>query len=119
MATDDSNVDPAAHIRVRDDVAKVSEYIVEQRRHFHRHPELSFQEVKTAAHIAAQLRGLPGVEVTEGVGKTGVVVGAGGYMGLCACVHVCTCCGGASTGAPWLSMLFCALSVVFVSDLYG
>lgn len=40
--------------------------------HFHRHPELSFRETATAARIAEELRGL-GVEVTEGVGGTGVV----------------------------------------------
>lgn len=40
--------------------------------HFHRNPELSFMEVKTAARLAKELRGA-GFEVTEGVGKTGVV----------------------------------------------
>ena len=40
--------------------------------HFHRNPELSFRETRTAARIAEELRGL-GVEVTEGVGGTGVV----------------------------------------------
>lgn len=40
--------------------------------HFHQHPELSYRETATAARIAAELRGL-GVEVTEGVGGTGVV----------------------------------------------
>jgi amidohydrolase len=40
--------------------------------HFHRNPELSFMETKTAAHLAAELRAA-GFEVTEGVGGTGVV----------------------------------------------
>jgi amidohydrolase len=40
--------------------------------HFHRNPELSFLEVETAARLAAELRAA-GVEVTEGVGGTGVV----------------------------------------------
>ena len=40
--------------------------------HFHRHPELSFRETKTAARLAEELRSA-GVEVTEGVGGTGVV----------------------------------------------
>jgi hippurate hydrolase len=40
--------------------------------HFHRHPELSFLEEKTAARLAEELRAA-GVEVTEGVGGTGVV----------------------------------------------
>lgn len=40
--------------------------------HFHSHPELSFQEVETAKKLAEELR-KAGFEVTEGVGKTGVV----------------------------------------------
>lgn len=40
--------------------------------HLHRNPELSFMEVKTAARLAKELREA-GFEVTEGVGKTGVV----------------------------------------------
>lgn len=38
----------------------------------HQHPELGFQEKRTAAKLAAELRGL-GFEVTEGVGGTGLV----------------------------------------------
>ncbi|MEL6486194.1 MAG: amidohydrolase [Pseudomonadota bacterium] len=40
--------------------------------HFHRNPELSFLENKTAARMAKELRDA-GLEVTEGVGGTGVV----------------------------------------------
>ncbi len=40
--------------------------------HFHRNPELSSMEVKTAARLAEELRAA-GFEVTEGVGGTGVV----------------------------------------------
>jgi hippurate hydrolase len=39
--------------------------------HFHRNPELSFRETRTAARIAEELREM-GVEVTEGVGGSGV-----------------------------------------------
>jgi len=39
---------------------------------FHSHPELSFREYETAARLAEELRS-SGVEVTEGVGGTGVV----------------------------------------------
>jgi len=39
---------------------------------FHSHPELSFREYETAARLAEELRAA-GVEVTEGVGGTGVV----------------------------------------------
>ncbi|UTA47814.1 amidohydrolase [Simiduia sp. 21SJ11W-1] len=40
--------------------------------HFHKHPELSHLEFKTAKRLAKELRAA-GFEVTEGVGKTGVV----------------------------------------------
>lgn len=42
------------------------------RRDFHMHPELGFQEVRTAGIVARELEAL-GLEVTKGVGKTGVV----------------------------------------------
>lgn len=41
--------------------------------HLHRHPELSFQETRTAAKIAEELRSIAGIDVTEGVGGTGIV----------------------------------------------
>jgi hippurate hydrolase len=41
--------------------------------HFHRNPELSFREYKTAARMAQELRAIPGMQVTEKVGGTGVV----------------------------------------------
>ena len=40
--------------------------------HFHRNPELSTVEVKTAARMAQELRAV-GFDVTEGIGGTGVV----------------------------------------------
>lgn len=45
---------------------------IERRRDLHRHPELGFQEVRTAGIVAAALNDL-GLEVQTGVGKTGVV----------------------------------------------
>jgi hippurate hydrolase len=42
------------------------------RRDIHAHPEMGMEEVRTAALVATKLREW-GVEVTEGVGKTGVV----------------------------------------------
>lgn len=42
------------------------------RRDFHQHPELGFQEVRTSAIIARELR-QEGLEVTAGVAKTGVI----------------------------------------------
>ncbi len=41
--------------------------------HFHRNPELSFVETGTAARMAKELRAVPGMQVTEKVGRTGVV----------------------------------------------
>ncbi|MBL8058945.1 MAG: amidohydrolase [Anaerolineales bacterium] len=46
--------------------------MIERRRDFHRHPELGFQEVRTAGLVAQELNRL-GLEVTTGVGRTGVV----------------------------------------------
>lgn len=40
---------------------------------FHRNPELSFKETRTAAIMAKELRAVGGIEVTEKVGGTGVV----------------------------------------------
>lgn len=48
------------------------EYTRALRRDFHRHPELGFQEVRTAEIVARELTAL-GLEVTTGVAKTGVV----------------------------------------------
>jgi amidohydrolase len=41
--------------------------------HLHANPELSFQEKQTSARMAEELRAIPGVEVTSGVGRYGVV----------------------------------------------
>ncbi|MEM8777952.1 MAG: M20 family metallopeptidase [Cyanobacteria bacterium P01_G01_bin.49] len=46
--------------------------LVEIRRHFHAHPELSGQEYQTAAYVAGVLSSC-GIYVQEAVGKTGVV----------------------------------------------
>lgn len=46
--------------------------LVEMRRHFHAHPELSGQEHQTAAYVAGVLSSC-GLQVTEAVGKIGVV----------------------------------------------
>jgi amidohydrolase len=46
--------------------------LIERRRDFHRHPELSFEEVRTASIVAEELARL-GLEIQTGVGKTGVV----------------------------------------------
>ncbi len=43
------------------------------RRHLHMHPELAYEEVETAAFVAATLREVGCDEVHERIGKTGVV----------------------------------------------
>lgn len=48
------------------------EYTRSLRRDFHRHPELGFQEVRTAGIVARELNGL-GLEVSTGIAETGVV----------------------------------------------
>ena len=51
---------------------KLFAYSQALRRDLHMHPELGYQEVRTAGKLAEKLRAL-GYEVTTGVGKTGVV----------------------------------------------
>ena len=48
------------------------EYTQTLRRDFHMHPELGFNEIRTGGIVAKELEAL-GLEVTKGVGKTGVV----------------------------------------------
>ncbi|HKG53772.1 MAG TPA: amidohydrolase, partial [Anaerolineales bacterium] len=47
-------------------------YTQSLRRDFHMHPELGFREIRTGGIVARELESL-GIEVTKGVGKTGVV----------------------------------------------
>lgn len=63
---------PAQADELRDAVTAQMPQLVELYKDLHAHPELSFQEVETAKKLAARARAL-GFEVTEGVGKTGVV----------------------------------------------
>ena len=51
---------------------RLADDVVIVRRDLHMHPELGFQEHRTAAIVAARLRHL-GFEVFEGIGRTGVV----------------------------------------------
>ena len=49
-----------------------ADHLAERYRDLHRHPELSFQETRTAGIVAEHLREV-GAEVHEGIGRTGVV----------------------------------------------
>ncbi|HLU08225.1 MAG TPA: M20/M25/M40 family metallo-hydrolase, partial [Oceanobacillus sp.] len=56
----------------RREAEAVRDTLIARRRDFHRHPELAFEEVRTAGIVAQTLNSL-GMEVQTGVGKTGVV----------------------------------------------
>lgn len=63
---------PAQADELRDAVAADMPELMDLYRDLHAHPELSFQEVETAAKLSARMRDL-GFTVTEQVGRTGVV----------------------------------------------
>ncbi|MFZ1742091.1 MAG: amidohydrolase, partial [Pontixanthobacter sp.] len=63
---------PVQADELRDSIAADMPDLMELYRDLHTNPELSFQEIETSAKLAARAREL-GFEVTEGVGKTGVV----------------------------------------------
>src|SRR5512143_471484 len=56
--------------------------LVRDRRDLHQHPELGFQETRTATLVAERLRGL-GYAVRTGVGRTGVLGVKGESGGRC------------------------------------
>ncbi|HUK60568.1 MAG TPA: M20/M25/M40 family metallo-hydrolase, partial [Stellaceae bacterium] len=53
-------------------IAKLSNELTHWRRDIHAHPELGFEEARTAALVAEKLASF-GCEVHRGVGRTGVV----------------------------------------------
>ncbi|WP_276504154.1 amidohydrolase [Terrimonas pollutisoli] len=64
-------------------ITKIEPQCIEWRRHFHQYPELGNREFKTAKMVADHLKKL-GLEVKDGVGKTGVVgLLRGGKPGPC------------------------------------
>ncbi len=58
---------------LRKDAESLAPLLSEWRRDLHRHPELAFEEHRTAAFVASHLTALPLDEVRTGVGRTGVV----------------------------------------------
>lgn len=67
-------------------IAAMEEEMTEWRRDFHMHPELAYQETRTAGIVADKLESW-GIEVKRGLGKTGVVgvikgTGEGPSIGL-------------------------------------
>lgn len=65
-------VDNAALTDIQGRVNAIESRMIDWRRDIHQHPELTNQEHRTAALVAAHLRKL-GLEVRTGVGGTGVV----------------------------------------------
>ncbi|MCS7055922.1 MAG: amidohydrolase [Thermoflexales bacterium] len=58
--------------RLREEAEAMRDRLIAVRRDLHQHPELAFQEVRTAGIVAERLAQL-GYEVQTGVGQTGVV----------------------------------------------
>lgn len=58
--------------QLRQEAQQMAPQLIAWRRDFHMHPELGFQEVRTAGIVAERLASL-GLEVATGIGKTGVV----------------------------------------------
>ncbi len=56
----------------RQEAEAMRDELIARRRDFHQHPELAFEEVRTAGIVARELTEL-GLEVQAGVGRTGVV----------------------------------------------
>jgi len=66
---------------LRDAVAELVPGLVADRRYFHQHPELAFQEHHTAHVVAERLRALGAEDIRTGIATTGVTAlirGTGG-----------------------------------------
>ena len=59
-------------IHIKPEIKALKESIISTRRDIHQHPELAFNEHRTAKLVAERLKSL-GMDVQTGVGKTGVV----------------------------------------------
>jgi amidohydrolase len=67
-----AQIDAKLKVKLDQQVKELEPKIIEWRRYFHEHPELSNSETQTGARIAEQLKAL-GLEVQYPVAKTGVV----------------------------------------------
>ncbi|MBR0859140.1 M20 metallopeptidase family protein [Bradyrhizobium liaoningense] len=69
----EASADPSVLTRQALAFADASEaQVIQWRRYVHQHAELSYQEVQTAAYIAAALAKMPGIEIQTGIAKTGI-----------------------------------------------
>ena len=69
-------------ITLRPEIEVIRDEIIANRRHLHKHPELGLQEHETAKFITEKLSDL-GLEISTGVGQTGVVALLKGGDGPC------------------------------------
>ncbi|MEP6736360.1 MAG: amidohydrolase [Chryseolinea sp.] len=67
-----AQITPKLQAKLDQQAKDLEQKVIEWRRYFHEHPELSNREVNTAAKVAEHLRSL-GIEVQTGVAKTGVI----------------------------------------------
>jgi len=72
-------------IHIKPEIRALKESIISTRRDIHQHPELAFEENRTADFVARELKSM-GLEVHRGLAKTGVGgvldKGAGPVIGL-------------------------------------
>ncbi|MEL7435695.1 MAG: amidohydrolase, partial [Chloroflexota bacterium] len=61
-----------SHIDFKAEANALRDELIKRRRDFHQHPELAYEEVRTAGIIAEELKSL-GLDVTTGLAETGVV----------------------------------------------
>ena len=54
-------------------IASILPEITDFRRYLHKHPEPAFKEVNTARAVVQRLKSIPGLEIAQQVGRTGVV----------------------------------------------
>ena len=71
---------------LREGAQAIAAEVIADRRAFHQHPELGFQEEETARRVAERLRALGVDEVQTGVAGTGVVGILRGGLGPGRCV---------------------------------
>ena len=60
------------NVNIRTEIQALEDTIISTRRDIHQHPELAFEEHRTAKLVANRLTSL-GIDVETGIGKTGVV----------------------------------------------
>ena len=59
-------------MKIHAKIAPLKNTIINTRRDFHKHPELSFKEFRTSKIVAEKLKSF-GIETKKNIGKTGVV----------------------------------------------